>query len=514
MSDLSKYYMGESVLSSSTGHRETGGIVVASTSLAELFEGLPIKASDGSVIEGRLYLPEYQRPYRWTEKELGRLLEDCRAYFEPGQGESLPSHAFYLGSIILHQNQEAASDQSLLNIIDGQQRITSMALLAYALNEQGAKLPIPELAYSSPISQNRIKENLRWLQQLAEKKKLPLIELDQVNITLVVTRSEDDAYHFFETQNTGGVRLGGPDIIKAHHLRATGRHQQNHYARLWEEMGGLDVLVAALMRGRYWQALRFRKLSSYRQPAMVRSEIVAELAEATTFGDEDTAYLNAKISRLPDGGRSQLLMADGYAMRQPLNGGVNSIHYLQFFHQLRQQLLVDNDLPDQQNFYHLYDEIIVKTKASPFLKGLYESALLLYASQFGVSHLYEASLWLFRLVYSKRLSNQKMVRESTVQAFCDEVPVLDWIASSFTHDELVAHLVGFTYEVDSNNLDRNSVKKRFVNAVDKFFELGLPDESDQTVSQYDGCLKQKILLNINNHKNGRASKQTNAEFSQ
>ena len=49
----------------------------------------------------------------------------------------------------------------------------------------------------------------------------------QIEFTLVITQSEDDAYQFFETQNTGGVRLSGPDIIKAHHLRAIDKPLQS-----------------------------------------------------------------------------------------------------------------------------------------------------------------------------------------------------------------------------------------------------------------------------------------------
>lgn len=43
------------------------GIVVASTSLEELFRSDRIVASDGSLVFGNLNLPEYQRPYRWGQ---------------------------------------------------------------------------------------------------------------------------------------------------------------------------------------------------------------------------------------------------------------------------------------------------------------------------------------------------------------------------------------------------------------------------------------------------------------
>ncbi|WP_249674567.1 DUF262 domain-containing protein [Pseudomonas abieticivorans] len=58
------------------------GIAVASASLYNLFNGKRIPCSDGGVIFGRLHLPEYQRPYRWSEEQLKRLLDDLRSFVD------------------------------------------------------------------------------------------------------------------------------------------------------------------------------------------------------------------------------------------------------------------------------------------------------------------------------------------------------------------------------------------------------------------------------------------------
>jgi uncharacterized protein with ParB-like and HNH nuclease domain len=204
------------------------GIAVASTSLYNLFNGKPIPCSDGGSIFGQLHLPEYQRPYRWSEEQLERLLDDLRSFFS----SDAPAHDFYLGSIILHQEGGDGRQRGLLNIIDGQQRITSLALLHYLQHgEKGA----PELKFNAPESHRRIQLNLRWLEQQS----LPRIDFTRINVTLVVTRREDDAYRFFETQNTLGVRLGGADIVKAYHLRTVAAALQDDFARTWESLGDL-----------------------------------------------------------------------------------------------------------------------------------------------------------------------------------------------------------------------------------------------------------------------------------
>ncbi|MGO4390642.1 DUF262 domain-containing protein [Variovorax sp. M-6] len=463
-----------------------GGIVVASTSVLALFRGDAIEADDGSAIRGRLCLPEYQRPYRWGRQQLEKLLADLRHFFEPGPQGAVPLHDFYLGSIILHQREPAALDGGALDIIDGQQRLTSMALLGCLLRiEQN----LPGLQFS-PESQNRIRANLAWLR--AHEDQWPAVDFSRVNLTLVVTRSEDDAYRFFETQNTGGVRLDGPAIIKAHHLRATEPTHQDANARLWESMGDLNPLVDAVMKARHWQMLRWKDLASHREPRRVRDEVVAELAGSDGGDRRDMAYRPVWFASSGDGWSPEVA-ASGYAMRQPLNAGINTIRYLQYFHALRQELMVAQDNPALHGFYGMYNKLTVQARASVFLHKLFDSAVLLYASQFGHGRLVEASLWLFRVISSPRLSNEKMVRESTVQKFSRETMVLDRIAGSHSHEELMQYLQRFSYQVDASNLERNGVKSRFVRSVGEQLGMSpLPDEPQDMARAYDKALQAAI----------------------
>lgn len=452
-------------------------VVVASCTLEELFAGNEIKASDNTAIVGQLHLPEYQRPYRWGQEQVGRLLNDLRNHFQPEPGIKSPEHLFYLGSIILHQQEHG----SLLNIIDGQQRITTLGLLAL-LQQAGTE---PNLHYDSPVSQRQIIENIEWLRNQTIFA-LSNLDLSRINITLVVTRSEDDAYRFFETQNTGGVRLSGPDIIKAHHLRVIQGQQQNDYARLWEAMGDLAPLVDAVMKARYWQALDFRELPSHREPQPVRREIVSELAEATLNRSADVAYPRLKVERLANGSIAQTLVDDGYAMRQPLNAGINSIHYLQYFHRLRQQLFdVEKPQGDLQDFHWFYKALILQVDGCAYIKRLYDACLLLYVSHHGRANLFEAALWLFRVVYSPRVSNEKTVRENSVSAFARNNPVFDWILMSYNPQQCMARLKQYDVVVDPANLEpgNNGVKKRFVESVARVLNLDLC--ADTIAADYD-----------------------------
>lgn len=466
-------------------------VEVASCTLAQLFSKQSIVSANETEIVGELAIPEYQRPYRWGEVQIKKLLSDYQLYLaDVAQNtftQSDSAYGYYLGSVILHQS----SENGQLNIIDGQQRLTTLALIAYVkslgIQANGQDAFELSLSYDSPESQQQIVKNLAWLQEYSTSSnasQITTFDANKINLTLVVTRSEDDAYRFFETQNTGGVRLSGPDIIKAHHLRAIARQSQNEFAAKWEALGDLNPVVGSLLKGRYWQKLYNRNVPSHRQPHLVRSAVVSELGESTGKGD-DIAFGRFERAYLPDGGQIDKQAQQGYELRQPLNSGINTIHYLSYFEQLRAKYLTSvinnknvkpkkataNSLADKENtlarFFHFYHGLICQLDGCSYVKGLYDTALLIYISQFGEQQLDIAAKKLFRVIYSPRVSNQKAVRENSISAFVRDNPVLDWITASYTPNMCFEYLDRFSFKTDPANLaiDKNSVKKRFIFSV-------------------------------------------------
>lgn len=74
-------------------------------------------------------IPDYQRPYAWEEKECQTLWDDLFAFAFPdhdcGKFNS-KSDEYFLGPIVMFKNNEK------LEIIDGQQRLTTLMLLLRA----------------------------------------------------------------------------------------------------------------------------------------------------------------------------------------------------------------------------------------------------------------------------------------------------------------------------------------------------------------------------------------------
>ncbi len=74
-------------------------------------------------------IPKYQREYTWGTKEWNLLFDDI---VENGNG-------YFLGSIICVDSSNNAMGDTILEVIDGQQRVTSLSLLLLALYEKISK---------------------------------------------------------------------------------------------------------------------------------------------------------------------------------------------------------------------------------------------------------------------------------------------------------------------------------------------------------------------------------------
>jgi len=93
---------------------------------------LSLTAEQQSIFEmfsgkNQYIIPPYQRAYSWGEGECKELFEDLKnAYFENSK------EGYFLGNIVIAGSLE---DRNKLEIIDGQQRITTLTLLIKVLSE-------------------------------------------------------------------------------------------------------------------------------------------------------------------------------------------------------------------------------------------------------------------------------------------------------------------------------------------------------------------------------------------
>ena len=72
-----------------------------------------------------------------------------------------------------------------------------------------------------------------------------------------------------------------------------------------------------------------------------------------------------------------------------------------------------------------------------------------------------------------------------------DYPVIDWIVTSFTPEQCFKKLDAFELKVDATGLDKNSVKRRFVDQVNSYFELAL--EQSEYRENFKNVFNAKIV---------------------
>ncbi|MEO9258380.1 MAG: DUF262 domain-containing protein [Crocinitomicaceae bacterium] len=191
----------------------------------------------------KLTIPVYQRPYKWTTKNVIQLLDDVIIHKKKS--------AYRLGTIVIHEEGEN------YNIVDGQQRSVTLILIAKAVlnSELRKEFKNPELisllskiesslinpTFSSDISISNIHVNYREIQRL-------IAAMDEETIHFLFTRCEfiqfvlsdiSEAFQFFDSQNSRGKDLEPHDLLKAYHLREFAPDEEtfkNEVVETWESM--------------------------------------------------------------------------------------------------------------------------------------------------------------------------------------------------------------------------------------------------------------------------------------
>lgn len=194
-------------------------------------DSLPVTAKFISLkgcFEKSLKIPEYQRPYRWTVKNVEQLLNDIKISRDNGK------HTYLIGSVILHE------EGTEYNVVDGQQRITSIALLLKNLGYTGA---LPNLKYNHADSFAHIKENYacikHWLVcNISDGQEFAQYIANNCVFVEIVVKELSEAFQMFEPQNGRGKELEAYNLLKAYHIRAMASASQEtkiECDKKWEE---------------------------------------------------------------------------------------------------------------------------------------------------------------------------------------------------------------------------------------------------------------------------------------
>ncbi len=221
-------------------------------------------------------VPIYQRTYSWTPKQCEQLWDDI---IRAGQNPDIPGH--FVGSIVyIHDGVPLASGIQAFQVIDGQQRLTTLALLLAALARAARSAPntgvnadliqdeyltnhygegprhykllltqsdrdtlisVIEGWPLPPQTSQPVIENFEFFQRkVASGANLATI-YEGIGKLLVVQisldRTQDNPQLIFESLNSTGMDLSQADLIRNYILMGLPGDEQAHlYSQFWYPM--------------------------------------------------------------------------------------------------------------------------------------------------------------------------------------------------------------------------------------------------------------------------------------
>ena len=218
----------------------------------------------------RYVIPRYQRAYAWEEKEIEQLIDDIC-------DDNDPKRDYYIGSLIVARRK--AGDEVEYEVIDGQQRLTTIYLLLQCLLDESyfsrGEVSVGEalsfdcrsksnctLAYIRTDAQKSeskeelldqsillavdiIKKKLaRQFGDRVEDQKKFVDRLKHVVLYRIEVPEHTDLNRYFEIMNTRGEQLEQHDILKARLMNyLDDACEREAFARIWEACSDMTGYV-------------------------------------------------------------------------------------------------------------------------------------------------------------------------------------------------------------------------------------------------------------------------------
>lgn len=273
-------------------------------------------------------IPLYQRNYDWSEREALQLLRDIADYACAGT-----SKKYYLGSLVVFKRGDGRGG-SYYETIDGQQRLTTLTLLACALKNLD-RTPAtfgalgnfaPNLSYDHRAEADSVLEalaegrapqtvhsaNMVEIYKLLKNKlserflgcsveRFCQYLLSRVVILRITVPRDTQLNHYFEIMNSRGEQLEKHEILKANLMEPLGDECHDFFNRIWEACSDMNSYVQmnlpaklrGVLFGDRWEELRdepfdallteYRRLDTTPQPQGEESKgksIAALIADA------------------------------------------------------------------------------------------------------------------------------------------------------------------------------------------------------------------------------------------
>lgn len=402
----------------------------------------------GNLPFDKFEIPSYQRPYKWSTNNVLQLLNDIN--------ENLGKSEYRIGSIILHNPNMSEGQNSIYNIVDGQQRITTIVLLMKYLGLSSNNYNVEYPHYES--QQNIIKNAAtiqNWIDNhLSEERKKEFADFLMSKCSVVFVEVDDvsEAFQMFDSQNGRGKELKAYNLLKAFHLRAIDKEHSRvilteekvKYDTSWEENTSfnndedyLSTITELLYRIRLWS----RRRNAYSFDKSKIDEFKGIQVEDIKYPCQNFAkllftflYANSNHDNLTLVQRSrETTHSSEKALLQNINLPIiNGAPFFEFilaqienYKILFRNPVNDERLMEFRNDYEIYCHYSGHSgSGDSYVRNLYKALILAVYDKFGAEGMSKMYPTLYMISYRIRLE-YKQVRYTTVAQYpLDEFDII------------------------------------------------------------------------------------------
>lgn len=279
-----------------------------------------------------LVIPSYQRPYKWTEKNIRELILDIQKGIE--DANKYPNFKYRVGTVILYQE----NDTKPYEIVDGQQRILSFLLLKLCLSP-GFTCSLLSATFSDKVTLGNLHSNSdrirEWCSSVDDgvKEAFDKALSDVLEVVVLTVGELSEAFQLFDSQNTRGRELYPHDLLKAYHLREIhDKYDMQRAVLKWESK---DPKAIRELFDNYlfplWNWSKRRRSSRF-TAAEIDLYKGIEVSSGYTYAHRaNKAMPYFLLSEPLISGRDFFEMVD---------------HYMQMLHSIKQELVENPDLGD------------------------------------------------------------------------------------------------------------------------------------------------------------------------
>lgn len=373
---------------------------------------------------GKLKIPRYQRPYRWTSESALTLVMDTYEAFDNKVKE------YRMGTVVLHKPsvQNDAENNTVFDIVDGQQRLTTISIILFALKKRtkNGTDDIPSSLLDEEYSGESIKciaRNFkivnRKIEEIDENKVEEYYEyiLDSCTVVKIVTEDEQEAFQFFDSQNSRGKELAPHDILKSYHLRLMGDEEEGEKRRIineWENVKQCDfeVLFAnTLYPLTNWYKNRSGLNYSIKKIKVFKGIRTDNSYNFTVYHKAANRYIEEYNNRFYD--FISMDYVNKFQLTQPIIAGKGFFKYGLHYIELKRTLEKNIVDPFIKSFKDKGAEISLSRAGDLYVYNLFLNIIIFFVDKFNNEALTEARMnFLFKWAFSLRVRMKAIYRES------------------------------------------------------------------------------------------------------